>query len=316
MAGELNSWAPWTRHQVPGTVALPDLSEGGSGNDCIPKPDSTGRALREEIMSAPPSPDSQNHLSQHAAAGYAAFELKHVLEKIEYARNAEELRWVADAAFGSNAMSGRFCQAVQGVPEEKQYLELQRQLVQAELHDYLSGHVAWPVGKINGLDFRGPALWQVGHYLRHTRHDQCPHRDRRKKAAEARDALLKELTALFTHPDSPLAPIKAQFKLQTLEQWARFSELTQRNGMLNRGESGWLLGRVLLEVLPIIATESKTAIFAAKLSRVARQLLKLAHAINTRCTSGTADERAGNGIHHASALVPPKNIPRNKYPHE
>lgn len=271
-------------------------------------------AVREKKTSGPHASGGWDHSPQNAAAGYAAFELKRVLEKLQQAGNAEELFRVAGVAFGSNAMSGRFCQAQHGAREEKQFLELQRQLVQAELHDHLTGCVAWPLGQMNGLDFHGPVLWQVGHYLRHSRRDLLPGCDGLRKAAEARDMLLKELAALFTHDDGALAPVKAQLKPQTLEHWAHYSERAKQNETLSRSEAGWFLGKVMLDVLPIIATESKAAVFAAKLSGVARQLLRLAHTLNAHRDGEAMEHAAAKSFWRQGVVLNSEPLSRRKHP--
>ena len=302
MSVDENSSIPWVRHSAPSTFPHPNA------------PAAEGTPVRERIMSDPRSSGGRDYSPENVAAGYAAFELKRVLDKIQQARNAEELFRVAGGAFGSNAVSGRFCHAQRGAREEKQFLELQRLLVQAELHDHLTGHVAWPSGRMNGLDFHGPALWQVGHYLRHSRRDLLPGYDRLRKAAETRDMLLKELTALFTPTEDVLAPVKALLKPQTLEHWAHYSELSKRSEILSRSESGWFLGKVVLDVLPIIATESKAAVFAAKLSGVARQLLKLAHTLNARPNGEATDREAVKFSWRHGVVLNSDQLSRREYP--
>lgn len=281
MSVDENSGEPWVRLSAPGTLQHPHAPARKT-------------AVCERPASASRASGGWDFSPENAAAGYAGFELKRVLEKIQQAGNTEELLRVAGVAFGSSAMSGCFCQAQSGVRDEKLFLELQRQLVQAELHDHLTGRVTWPSGRMNGLDFHGPALWQVGHYLRHSRRDLLPGCERLKKAAEARDMLLKELATLFGHDDAALAPVKAQLKPPTLELWTQYSERAKQNEAQNRSEAGWFLGKVMLDVLPIIATESKTAVFAAKLSEVARQLLKLAHSLNAAATAKQPIKRQRN----------------------
>jgi hypothetical protein len=165
-------------------------------------------------------------------------------------------------------------------------------MVQAELHDRLTGRRSWPLGWFNSFGPCGPELWQVGYHLKHSVSAFLPGSDRLKHAAETRDALLKELTALFTKGDGVLAPIKAQLKPKTLEGWAEYGELVKQNADQSRGQAGWLLGLVMVDVLTVIAAQSAKAGFAASLAGVAPQLLKAALSLGDNRTGGAADDGA------------------------
>jgi hypothetical protein len=233
----------------------------------------------------PHSPAGRYLSPDEAAEGYASFELKRVLDKIRDARAEHDLFWAASAAFGSKNFSGRFGTAQRGSPDRQKFFALQKLLVQAELYDHLNGRISWGLGGHGGFDFRNLQLWEVAQHLprAHTSlsYDDTP----LKKAAEQRDALLNELTVLFTKGDGPFAPIKAQLKSRAFEYWARYNEHAALSSEFSRSEAGGALGIAMLEVVPVIALLLKSSDFAAKLSGVAPQLLIIA--INQNNASDT-----------------------------
>lgn len=291
-----NPWSPWVSQHVAGTFAHPDAPDGGIGFGFSREVGPSGTDVYGGGTPDPHSPEGRDISPQQAAAHYALYEVERAMEQLSDARSTEDVLRVIEAAFGPKSFSEGFCQAQRRSPESQRFLELQKRFVLAELYDHLNGRVRWPLNAMDRLSFRGPALWQVGHCLPWAGYEATVCADRLKQPVEARAGWLKELTALFTQGDGALAAIKAQLKPEALEHWATYREHARRTPESGRSEAGAALGAVIVEVLLVIATLSKTAGFAAKLRGVVPQLLDLAVKLSSGRAGGAADEgAAANG---------------------
>ena len=200
--------------------------------------------------------------ADETAAGYAVYEFRRVLAKIDQAANDQALFWVANSAFGPNNFCNRFGEAMYSA--NRLNLPLQKLMLQAELEDHLNGLTDWPPCGNRSLGFGGPELWEVGHHLRRTRINLLSDKSPLKKAAETRDALLVELNALFNQPSPVFNEIRAKLDSQAHDHWVRYLEIvTTQEGQSN---AGWSLGMVLSEVLGVISTMLKREALSANLT--------------------------------------------------
>lgn len=226
-----------------------------------------------------PHPTSNLPVSaDEAAAGYATYEFRRILAKIDQAEDEQALFWTANTAFGPNSFCSRFGEALSQTAHHRQYLPLLKQMMQAQLEDHLSGRTNWPPSGNRSLGFGGPELWEVGHHLRYSRINLLCDHGPLIKASETRDALLTELTALFTDPSPAFVETRASLDPRTREQWHRYLEKVK--SQKTQAEAGWSLGMVFADVLTPIATLLKHINFPAQISEVAPLLTRFATALN------------------------------------
>lgn len=230
-----------------------DLHSSSLNNDSISR-------LVSSVQSSNPYDDAALHVppipqppADEAAAGYATYEFRRVLAKIDQAEDEQALFWIANSAFGPNSFYSRFGEALDHTP--RQYLSLQKQMMLAQLEDHLSGRVEWPLGGNRSLGFGGPELWEVGYHLRFARINLVCDQGPLKKAAEIRDTLLSELTALFTAPTPALVEVRSELDPQAHAHWLRYLEKVQFPK--GRSDAGWSLGNLLAHVLRVIADRLK-----------------------------------------------------------
>jgi hypothetical protein len=211
---------------------------------------------------APPSSASQQATINETAAGYAVYEFRRVLAKIDQATSDQALFWVANSAFGPNNFCNRFGEALYSA--NRLSLPLQKLMMQAELEDHLNGRTDWPPCGNRSLGFGGPELWEVGRHLRRTRINLLNDKNPLKKAVETRDALLVELNALFSQPSPVFNELRAKLDSQAYDHWVRYLEkVTLADG---QSAAGWSLGMVLASVLDVIASLVKREALSANLT--------------------------------------------------
>lgn len=212
--------------------------------------------------------------SAEVDAGYAAYELRRILAKIDQARDEQALFWLSNTAFGPNSFCSRLGEALGNTAF---YLPLLKLFVQSELEDRLSGRVDWPPVGNRSLGFGGPELWEVGHHLRYARINLLCDQGPLKKAAETRAALLSELIALFTDTEQTFAEIRAKLAPHTREHWLRYLEKVK--SPKGQADAGWSLGMVLAETLGAIASMLKQEESFARISSAAPVLMDFATAL-------------------------------------
>lgn len=208
------------------------------------------------------SPASQQATTAETDAGYAVYEFRRVLAKIDQATDDQALFWVANSAFGPNNFCNRFGEALYSA--KRLSLPLQKLMMQAELEDHLSGRSDWPPCGNRSLGFGGPELWEVGHHLRHARINLLSDKSPLKKAVETRDAMLVELNALFNQPSLVFNELRAKLDSQVHDHWVRYLERVSSAG--GQADAGWSLGMVLSSVLEVIASLVKRERLSANLT--------------------------------------------------
>ncbi|MFT3783822.1 MAG: hypothetical protein QM790_17570 [Nibricoccus sp.] len=150
----------------------------------------------------------------------------------------------------------------------------------------------------------------LGHGGRRALYDQAA----LKNAADTRDALLKELTALLSQTTTPVF-VEARAKLdpRVREYWQQYTDLAKTP--LNRGDAGWALGRVCELVLTAFASLIKHGEFHARLSGAAPLLTQQAQRVGAVATTpgasvvgdvsgATVDPRTKIPFHNDETLTP------------
>ncbi|MFT3868824.1 MAG: hypothetical protein QM715_10230 [Nibricoccus sp.] len=211
--------------------------------------------------------------ADESAAGYATYEFRRVLAKIDQAQDEQALFWIASSAFGPNSFCSRFGEALSAL-HARHYLALQKQIILALLEDHLSGRTEWPRGGPRSLGFSGPELWEVGYHLRFARINLICDQGSLKKAAEFRDALLSELSALFETSPKVFAEVRARLDSQARAHWLRYLEKVK----LPKGQAdaGWSFGSLLAQVLEVFAAMLKREEFSDDLVKNAPILTRFA----------------------------------------
>lgn len=209
------------------------------------------------VLATPATPDE-------AAAGYAAYEFRRALAKIEQAADEKALFWVANSAFGPNNFCNRFGEALAYTMHHHQTLVLLKLMMHATLEDHLTGRSEWPASGTRSLGFGGPELWEVGQHLRYARISLLNEQNPLKKAAETRDALLVEIHALLSQPSALFSDIRPKLAQNTYDHWQRYLEkavFTQ-----SQADAGWSLGMVLADVLSALSAAMKRGVKSANLA--------------------------------------------------
>lgn len=271
-----NDENPWSEWLGDGVFAHPNAPCRGGGFKYRP-------GIREYRSGAidPHSPAGRYLNPSQAAQGYAEYELECVLRRLFFCYEPSELSCIAREAFGHDSFSERFSQALASFPPASRFFALQRMMVQAELHDHLQGAGGWQ------LPFRfstvvSPKLWEVGHYLRFgsgiRSHEEL------RKAATTRDALLKELAALFAQPVKVFEEARAKLPAATRENWIRYNDLVKPGG--NRTDAGYVLGFVMAKTLTVLADLQRRGDFQAWFTGVAPLLASLSSGSDRAGSSG------------------------------
>jgi hypothetical protein len=290
-----NPWSAWLSRHFPGTFAHPDAPAGGSGYGYSRTP---GPTTYTRGAPDPHSPVGLNITPREAAQGYAEYEFEQVRSGIRQAMSWAGLREMALRSLGPKSFALGACYGVVKNPAMSVagLLQLQKMFIEADLYERLTRPMSWKTMLGASWGIGGPSLFELGELAMIKFH--LMNVEMLKHSYEAREALIKEMGQIFTHPLDFFAKAKDQLKASYVEKWNQFCLLQKQTDLKSQFEAGELFGDVLMEVVMLVLTVISVGAGAAKLAAKVPQLVRVAEFIKGARAAeagGAAEEAAEMG---------------------
>jgi len=290
-----NPWSAWLSRHFPGTFAHPDAPAGGSGYGFSRTP---GPTTYTRGAPDPHSPVGLNITPREAAQGYAEYEFEQVRSGIRQAMSWAGLREMALRSLGPKSFALGACYGIVKNPAMSVagLLQLQKMFIEADLYERLTRPMSWKTMLGASWGIGGPSLFELGELAMIKFH--LMNVEMLKHSYEAREALIKEVGQIFTHPLDFFAKAKDQLKASYVEKWNQFCLLQKQTDLKSQFEAGEIFGDVLMEVVMLVLTVISVGAGAAKLAAKVPQLVRVAEFVRGARAAevgGAAEEAAEIG---------------------